>query len=281
MNPIAEKYLRKEVLPFLFCPGCGNGTILGAVLRAIDRLDIINDLALVGGIGCSGWIPTYINADVVKCLHGRTLPVATGIKMSNTKRKVLVFSGDGDCLGIGGTHLIHSARRNIDVTVIMVNNQIYGMTGGQMAPTTPYEAKTKTSIYGNIEYEFDACELVKSAGATYVARWTSAHPVQLQKSVENSISHKGFAFIEVLTQCPTQTGRLIYETVDPTALLNIIKSQTVSIKASKKLNYDELKGKFKIGKIFHDKQKSEFSENYSRVIKKSTSPLKNLEADTK
>ena len=182
MHPIGEKYLRKKPLPFLWCPGCGNGIIIGSFLRAVDRLGCNNQLALVGGIGCSGWMPTYINADTLHVLHGRTLAFATGLKMSDPKRKVIVFTGDGDCLGIGGNHFIHSARRNLDVTVIMVNNEIYAMTGGQVAPTTPYDGKTKTSPYGNKEIPFDGCELAKAAGATYIARWTAAHPKQLSKA---------------------------------------------------------------------------------------------------
>ena len=145
----------------------------------------------MGGIGCSGWIPVYIDADTLHSLHGRTLPFATGLKMSNPKRKVIVFTGDGDCLGIGGNHFIHTARRNLDITVIMVNNRIYGMTGGQVAPTTPLKAKTKTSFYGNPEDPFDACELAKVAGATYVARWTAAHPLPLSRSIAEAIDPRG------------------------------------------------------------------------------------------
>jgi len=262
MNPIGEKYLRKKALPFLWCPGCGNGTILGATVRAIERLGIREDVALVGGIGCSGWIPVYIDADTLHSLHGRTLPFATGLKMSNPKRKVIVFTGDGDCLGIGGNHFIHTARRNLDITVIMVNNQIYGMTGGQVAPTTSLKAKTKTSFYGNPEDPFDACELAKAAGATYVARWTAAHALSLSRSIAEAITHEGFAFIEIITQCPTQAGRIIYGTADPARLLDMLKAQTVSVKSAPKLDAEALQGKWLIGTLHHDKGKTEFSRSY-------------------
>jgi len=262
MHPIGEKYLRKEGLPFLWCPGCGNGTILGATLRAIDQLGIIDQIAFVGGIGCSGWIPTYINADVMHALHGRAVPCATGLKMSDPKRKVIVFTGDGDCLGIGGNHFIHSARRNIDITVIMVNNQIYGMTGGQVAPTTPHHAKTTTSPHGNPEVPFDACELAKASGATYVARWTAAHPRQLGKAIAEAIFHEGFAFIEVMTQCPTQAGRIIHGIADSATLLDTLKSNTIPVKAAKGKNPEQLEGKFLLGRLFHDKRKVEFSKSY-------------------
>ena len=262
MHPLGEKYLRKEALPFLWCPGCGNGTILGATLRAIDQTALIDQVALVGGIGCSGWIPTYINADVMHVLHGRALPCATGLKMSDPRRKVIVFTGDGDCLGIGGNHFIHAARRNLDVTVIMVNNQIYGMTGGQVAPTTPSDAKTTTSPSGNPEFPFNACELAKSSGATYVARWTAAHPRQLTKAIREAVSHQGFAFVEVLTQCPTQAGRIMYASSDPATLLDMLKSTTITIKAAKGKKAEELEGKSLLGTLFQDKQKPEFSKRY-------------------
>jgi len=262
MHPLGEKYLRKEMLPFLWCPGCGNGTILHAALRAIDGLGIIDEVALVGGIGCSGWIPTYVKADVIHTLHGRTLAFATGLKMSGPTRKVIVFTGDGDCLGIGGNHCIHSARRNLDITVIMVNNQIYAMTGAQVAPTTPFAGTTKTTPYGNPEPPFDSCELVRAAGATYVARWTSGHFRQLSKGIAEAITHDGFAFIEVLTQCPTQAGRILHNTGDPTQLLDLLKANTVPIEAARKKGAAAIEGKLLIGTLVDDHQKPEYSTTY-------------------
>ncbi len=269
MNSIAEKYLRKDSLPFLWCPGCANGTILAAALRAIDQLAIIDDMALIGGIGCSGWIPVYVKTDVFHVLHGRTMAFATGLKMSNPKRKIVIFTGDGDCLGIGGNHFIHAARRNLDMTVLMVNNQIYGMTGGQVAPTTPLAAKTKTSFFGNPEDPFDSCNLAKAAGATYVARWTAAHPAALSKSIAEAISHEGFSFIEVIAQCPTQAGRLMYGIPDPGALLDFLKSKTLSVKAAQGRSAEELREKLILGTLFHDTGKAEFSKRYFEMAEKS------------
>lgn len=268
MHPIGEKYLRRDALPFLWCPGCGNGTILGAAIRAIEELGIIDEIALVGGIGCSGWIPTYINADVMHVLHGRALPCATGLKMSDPRRKVIVFTGDGDCLGIGGNHFIHAARRNMDITVIMVNNQIYGMTGGQVAPTTPSMAKTSTSPSGNPELPFDACALAKGSGATCIARWTAGHPRQLQRAIKEAVSHEGFAFVEVLSQCPTQAGRIIYGTADPASLLDTLTSRTITVASAKKRSPQELRGKFLIGTLFKDAKRPEFSKSYYQTARK-------------
>ena len=269
MNPIAEKYLRKDSLPVLWCPGCGNGTILAATIRAIDQMKVIDQVALVSGIGCSSWIPVYVKADVLHALHGRTMAFATGLKMSQPNRKVIIFTGDGDCLGIGGNHFIHAARRNIDLTVLMVNNQIYGMTGGQVAPTTPLAAKTKTSFFGNPEDPFDACELAKAAGATYGARWTAAHPVPLSKAIVEAVSHEGFSFIEVIAQCPTQAGRLMYGISDPGALLDFLKDKTVSVKAAQDKNAEEQKGKITVGTLFHDTEKTEFSKRYFQMVERS------------
>lgn len=260
MHPLGEKYLRKDALPLIFCPGCGNGTVLNVFLRVVEEMGIFQDLALVGGIGCSGWIPTYLRADVLHVLHGRAIPFATGLKLTNPKRKVVVFTGDGDGVGIGGNHFIHGARRNIDLTVIMLNNGIYGMTGGQLAPTTPRQGVTQTSPFGNIEYPFDVCELARAAGATYVARWTTAHPYQLREAIKEGIAHQGFSFIEVLSQCPTQAGRYIEGTSDPGEILALFKKRTISWERARNMEKGELKGKIAIGKIFSTTEKKEFSQ---------------------
>ena len=228
MFELAEKYLRKDSLPLLFCPGCGNGQILNAFIRAIDEMGIREDVAAVSGIGCSSWIPVYLEIDVLHSLHGRALAFSQGLKVSHPEKKVIVFTGDGDCLGIGGNHLIHAARRNIDVTVIMANNFIYGMTGGQKAPTTPQGSLTKTSPYGNCEKPFDTCSLVAAAGATYVARWTTSHPVQLQRAMVDAITHRGFSFLEVMTQCPVQTGRHILKESDPWKIMQWYRDSCTS-----------------------------------------------------
>ena len=270
MNPLGEKYLRKSALPTIWCPGCGSGTVLSAALRAIDELNIINKVGLVGGIGCAGWIPVYINADVMHTLHGRTLPFATGLKMSDPERKVIVFSGDGDCLGIGGNHFIHTARRNIDMTVILVNNQIYGMTGGQVSPCTPSIAKSKTSVFGNPEKPFDSTEIAKAAGATYIARWSTGQPVQLARAIKEAIEHKGFSLVEALSQCPTQAGRVTHGISDPSKLLNLLRSNTISVKKAQKATEQERAGKLLIGTIYNSDEEIEFSESYKNMVARAT-----------
>ena len=260
MNPLAEKYIRKAGLPLIFCPGCGDGTVLNVFLRAVDELGIFDDLALVGGIGCSGWLPTYLKSDVLHVLHGRAIPFACGLKLTDPKRKVVVFTGDGDCVGIGGNHFIHAARRNIDVTVIMINNGIYGMTGGQVAPTTPLKGRTQTSPYGNLEFPFDVCELARSAGATYIARWTAAHPIPLLGAVKEGINHPGFSFVEVMAQCPTQAGRYLEGSSKPGVLLENLKKRAITVEKAKETPEGELAGKFVVGRLHHLPGKREFTQ---------------------
>lgn len=204
MNPLYEKYIKTESLPTLFCPGCGSGIIQMAAIRAIEQLGNKEDVACVSGIGCSSWIPCYLDLDVIHSLHGRSLAFAQGLKLAQPDKKILVFTGDGDCLAIGGNHLLHSAARNIDLTVIMVNNRIYGMTGGQKSPASLRGMKTKTSPSGSLDEPIDGCKLAEAMGATYVARWTAAHPIQLEKAIVEGMTHHGFSFIEVLSQCPVQ-----------------------------------------------------------------------------
>lgn len=205
---IQGKYLR--VAP-KFCPGCGNEKVIDSMLLAIEKLYGSTDgFVFVSGIGCAAWIPSpHINADTIHTTHGRPITFATGIKLANPKLKVVVISGDGDLAGIGGNHLIHAARRNVEMTVICVNNLVYGMTGGQLSPTTPRGAITSTTINGNIEYPFDLARLVTDAGATYTARWTTAHRNQLQISIEKALmkGQKGFTFVEIISPCTTQFTR--------------------------------------------------------------------------
>lgn len=203
-----ERYIRFQPSPF--CPGCGNGIILNCFVRAIDDLGIPQEkLLCVSGIGCSAWIPSpNFRGDTLHTTHGRAIAFATGAKVYNPELYTVVFTGDGDGAGIGGNHLIHAARRNIDITVILVNNLSYAMTGGQIAPTTLHGLRTATSPYGNPEHPFDLVRLVSAAGATYVARWTTYHVVELTRSLREALQHKGFSFIEVLSQCPTQHRRL-------------------------------------------------------------------------
>lgn len=213
-----DEYVRN--CPTSFCPGCGDGTILNCFVRAIDELGIPKDKVLcVSGIGCSAWIPNpYFNGDALHTTHGRALAFATGAKVFNSDLTTVVFTGDGDGAGIGGNHLIHAARRNIDITTILVNNMSYAMTGGQIAPTTPFGEMTATSPYGNPENPFDIVKLVAAAGATYVARWTTYHVLELTQSMKEAIRHRGFSLIEVLSQCPTQQRRM-FDMRDPLHVL--------------------------------------------------------------
>lgn len=202
------KHLRRSELPLIFCPGCGSGIILRCTLEAILESSIdLDSFVLLSGSGCNGWIAPAFNLDVFHTNHGRPVAYATGVKIGRPELKVVVFTGDGDSAAIGGNHLIHAARRNIDMVVICVNNNNYGMTGGQLSPTTPYKTYTMTSPYGCPEQPFDMCKLIEACGASYVARWTTAHPVQLKKTLCKVLTKKGFAFIDVISQCPTQYGR--------------------------------------------------------------------------
>ncbi len=258
MNSIAEKYLRKSALPLIFCPGCGDGIVLGSFLRAVDALGIAKeDMALVSGIGCSSWAPVYVDTDVMHTLHGRAIPCAVGLKTARPDKKIIVFTGDGDCVGIGGNHLIHAARRNIDITVILMTNFIYGMTGGQKAPTTPFGAETKTSPLGNEERPFDVCKLVVGAGGTFFARQTAAHPLPMQKAIESALCHKGFSVVEVFSQCPTQAGRSLYKTKEPSAMLTWLREHTVTVSEKSPLKPGDTR--IPIG-LLHREDLPEFTE---------------------
>ena len=258
-----ERYLRKPYVN-LFCPGCGESQTIFALLRAIDELRLDRDLVvIVCGIGCHNMIRTIVDFDVASVLHGRSLPFATGLKLANPELKVIAFTGDGDGSTIGGNHLIHAARRNIDITHIFLNNFIYANTGGQVASTTPLGAYSTTSPYGNIEPPFDMCKLVASAGASYVARWTTAHMRPLINSIKEGINKKGFAFIEVITQCPTQYGR--YNNMrTPAEMYRWLKKVSVTKSQAEKMSEEELKDKIVVGK-FVDIEKPEFVEEVYKL----------------
>jgi len=245
-----EKYLRPEVKSTPFCPGCGHGILMNLILRAIDALELrMDEMLFVSGIGCAAWIPSpNFNADTLHTLHGRAVAFATGAKMFNPKLKTMVISGDGDLASIGGNHLIHAARRNIDLTVICANNMIYGMTGGQVASTSPVGAITSTTTEGNIYRPFDLCKLVLGAGAPYVARYSVTQPVSLIEAIKKSLTIEGFTFVEVLSTCPTQFGRRNrYDS--PTDMLTMLKESCISKQEAEQLTPEELQGKVITGEF--------------------------------
>jgi len=258
MNTSAEKYIRKEALPFIFCPGCGHGIVVNSFVRAIDELNIgENEMACVSGIGCSSWAPVYLKFDCLHTLHGRAIAQAEGLKTVQPDKRIVVFTGDGDCVGIGGNHLIHAARRNIDLTVIMMSNYIYGMTGGQKAPTTPFGASTKTSPLGNDEEPFELYPLVRAAGATFYARASVTHPVQLKNAIKKGMEHKGFSFIEVLSPCPTTAGRNIFSFRTPAEMYDWYEEQVVVLSRAVP---EAPEGKIGLGILYEDNSRREFCE---------------------
>ncbi|MBL7046287.1 MAG: 2-oxoacid:ferredoxin oxidoreductase subunit beta [Candidatus Marinimicrobia bacterium] len=258
-------YLRREVLPTAFCSGCGCGTVLGAFAQAMDELGLApQEVALVTGIGCSSWIPSpYFKADTLHTTHGRPLAFATGVKIMLPDMKVIIIAGDGDIAGIGGNHLIHNARRNIDISVFMVNNWNYGMTGGQVSPTTPIGARTTTTPYKNIEPPLKTAELVAAAGANYVSRWTTYHVFPLMEAMQYAIMKKGFSFIEIISQCPVSYGKLVGMRTG-SDFLNYFRDNSVKVEKAQELSEEELKDKIVIGKIV-ERDEEEFVEKLYQI----------------
>lgn len=203
VNPV-DKILRAERMPHIWCPGCGIGISVNCFANAIDKAKLdFEKLHIVSGIGCTGRVAGYVNIDSFHTTHGRAIPFATGLSMTRPNSKVVVYSGDGDLTAIGGNHLIHAARRNADLTVICVNNFIYGMTGGQIAPTSPLATKASTTPYGSSEQPFNLANLVDACGAVFVARWTTYHVHQLTRTITKALNTKGFSFVEIIAPCPT------------------------------------------------------------------------------
>ena len=203
-----EKYFRQNRLPHLWCPGCGNGIAMKAIVQAIEKKGLSQDnTVIVSGIGCSSRASGYMDFDTLHTAHGRAIPFATGIKLARPDLNVVVITGDGDCTAIGGNHFIHGCRRNVDLTVVLFNNNIYGMTGGQASPMTPLGKKATTAPYGSVDRPFDACSLAEAAGATYVARSTAYHEQHLTDMITGGFDNQGFSFIEAMVQCPTAYGR--------------------------------------------------------------------------
>jgi len=269
-----HRFIRPSVTHTTFCPGCGDGTIAQAILRAIDGLGMdLDDFIFVSGIGCAAWIPSpFFNADVLHTTHGRPIAFGFGIKMGLPEKKVMVVSGDGDLVAIGGNHLIQNARRNIEMVVLCVNNGIYGMTGGQAAPTTPMGIRTTTTPYGTVENTFNISRLVAASGASFVACWTTAHPKQLTNSIKKAIQKKGFAFIEVFSQCPIQFGRKT-GVGSAVQMLEDYRKRSISVKEAAKLSEEELRDKIVIGELV-DLEKPEMLEEVKKMKERARGGVK-------
>ena len=265
MNPFAEKYLRTQTMPHIWCPGCGNGIIVRDICMAIERNELDpNNVVIVSGIGCSSRAAGYMNFNTIHTTHGRAIPVATGIKMARPDMKVIVITGDGDACAIGGNHFIHAARRNIDLTVVVFNNNVYGMTGGQYSPTTPRGELGTTAPYGSIDQDFDVCKLAIAAGATFVGRGTAFHVAQTTKLLERGIKHKGLTVIDCVSVCPTYYGRK-NKKGDAVDMLMWQKNNTILYEQAQSLFDEEVKGKIVMGLLYHN-NRPEYCKQYQDLV---------------
>lgn len=246
-----DRFRLDERFPHILCPGCGIGTAMAALVRSFDDLGIEPDkLCVVSGIGCSSRVAGYLDCDTFHTLHGRAIPCATGVKLAKPGLKVVVFGGDGDIMAIGGNHFIHAARRNLDITVFVVNNRTYGMTGGQYSPTTPTHEKAATAPWGNCERSFDICFMARASGAMFVARSTTYHVTHLEKMMKLALSKTGFSVLEIVSQCPTLYGR--HQRIgDAVKMLEWFKANSVDV-AKVEDPWHET-DKFVIG-VLHDRE---------------------------
>ncbi len=265
VTKLIHKYLRHDKkFPHVWCPGCGIGIMLGALIRAIDRTGFEKDeIVLVSGIGCSGRLPVYVDFNTLHTTHGRAITFATGVKLAKPQLKVIVVMGDGDAVAIGGNHFIHAARRNIDLTAIIVNNSVYGMTGGQYSPTTPYGMRSTTTVYSNIEQDFRISELAVTAGAVFVGRGTVYHAKLLDNLIEQALLKKGFSVVEVISHCHTQYGRQ-NRLGSAVEMMQWQRDHAVPVEKALKMKPEELKDKVLIG-VLIDKQLPVFQEEYEKV----------------
>ncbi len=257
-------YLRERFFPHMWCSGCGHGIVLNSLIRAIEKQGLSkNEIVMVSGIGCSSRISGYVDFHTLHTIHGRALAFATGVKMGRPELNIIVPMGEGDALAIGGNHFIHAARRNIDITAIIMNNRIYGMTGGQYSPLSGYGTMATTAPYSNIDHDFDPVALSKSAGASFVARTTTYHVKQMTDILKEAILHEGFSVVEVLSQCPTYFGRKnrLGSAVD---MMEIYKRQTTPIGSKAKAKNPDL---IERG-IFIQKEMPEYCNEYEKVIQR-------------
>jgi len=263
-----DDYLREERMPHIWCPGCGLGIVLQSFLRGLLKSELpLDKVAMISGIGCTGRAAGYVKLDSFHTTHGRAIPFATGLKLANPELKVVVFSGDGDLVAIGGNHFIHAASRNIDMTVICVNNFNYGMTGGQVGPTTPLEALTSTSPYGNYELPFNVPYLAAASGAVYVARWTVFHVRWLERAITEALLKKGFSVVEVISPCPTNYGRMNRQ---PTGLdqMRYYRENSKTRHGADPRDVDiQLNGQITVGK-FIDIGRPTFSELREEILRR-------------
>jgi 2-oxoglutarate ferredoxin oxidoreductase subunit beta len=265
VTKLIHKYLRHEKkFPHVWCPGCGNGIVLGALIRAIDRTGFSQDeIVLVSGIGCSGRLSVYVDFNTLHTTHGRALTFATGVKLANPKLQVIVVMGDGDATAIGGNHFIHAARRNLNLTAIIINNNVYGMTGGQHSPTTPYGAFAATALYGHIEHAFSIAELAVTAGAAWVGRGTVYHATLLDELIEAAILKRGFAVVEAISHCHTMFGRR-NKMGGPVEMMRWQKEVAVRVEKAKTMAPEELKDKITIG-VLADRDLPIYTQEYRKI----------------
>lgn len=260
-----DKYLRTDKLPLIWCSGCGHGIVMKAMLRAIDKIGLSKDeITMVSGIGCSSRLTGYVDFNTLHTTHGRALAFATGVKMVKPEMTVIVVTGDGDATAIGGNHYIHAARRNIDITVILFNNNIYGMTGGQVSPTTPIGSNASTAPYGSVENSFNISGLAEAAGASFVARGTAFDALRLDKMIEKAIRKKGFSVVEAMSPCPTAFGRR-NRLGNGSKMLKQLKDDSIPIARAAKLPTEELNDKILTGVVV-DRDLPEYTENYQKLI---------------
>lgn len=265
-----KDYLRERFFPHMWCPGCGHGTVLNGLIRAVEKLGMSkNEIVMVSGIGCSSRISGYVDFHTLHTLHGRALAFATGIKLSKPELNVIVPMGDGDALAIGGNHFIHAARRNIAMTALVMNNRIYGMTGGQYSPLSGYGTVATTAPFSNIDQGFDVVKLASAAGATFVARTTVYHVHEVSDLIQQAILHDGFSVVEVLSQCPTYFGRH-NRLGGPVEMLQWFKDQTTRIGSKAASENPEL---IQRG-IFVQEDRPEYCTEYDKVIDKAMASAK-------
>lgn len=263
-----EQFLHTERLPHMWCAGCGIGIVTGAFLRVLVELGLKREeTVVVGGVGCSSRAAGYVDVGSMHTIHGRALAFASGIKMARPEFTVVVFTGDGDGAAIGGNHLIHACRRNIDLTCILFNNQVYGMTGGQLSPLLGWGEKATTAPYGQVEEPFDLCKLAQAAGATFVARGTAADIVPMQDLIKQGIEHPGFSFIEAVVPCPTEYGKRNV-TGGVLAMLDDDKARSVTVAEAARMKPEELGDKIVTGVLHHDPGRPEYQRSYAAIIER-------------